>query len=550
MIRTIIQRLFQRSPLLRLLVIPLLFLFFVILGAGIARLATKAPVLTTLSPAIGEPGEVMVIQGRHFGKERLDGWIEIGGSRLTDSAYISWTDTVIMATLPPTVDDGLVYVANRFGKSAPLIFANKNNIPVAAQVNVNLGLPVIESLDIDKVQIGKQLVITGRNFGITRNKSLVLFSWQVDPALPVTAVSPSDQPNIACSDHDFDYALWSDQELRVQVPDGATSGNVCVQTDQGLSNALSVQVTGQCGTKKFPNRHTFVLSLEVDISGVSAAEGNMLFLRVPMPEETASQRGVQVTAVQPKPYMDNYRGNILHQLENLKSGRSETISHSFLLVNHGITTSINPALVQSYADVKSPLYLMYTAADPVVLSDNQEIILQAAKITGAERNPYLKAKLIYSWVSATIKPASGLKPDRSVLDALKTLSGDSYDRALLFCALARASGIPAIEDAGILVDARQNSEVHWWAEFYLENFGWVPVDPGLEDSGSTTWFGTIDSDHIAFSRGWTEQKPMTAKSKIVYKPHSFAFQPIWEESGGNIKGYTSFWADPKVTGVY
>ena len=149
-------------------------------------------------------------------------------------------------------------------------------------------------------------------------------------------------------------------------------------------------------------------------------------------------------------------------------------------------------------------------------------------------------------------------PDRMAVEALKTGSGDAYDMAILFCALARASGVPAIPVAGIVVDAERESRVHWWAEFYLEGFGWVPADPGLaqglpfrlRDDAREWYFGNLDASHIAFSRGWVDQKPMTSKGRIVYKPRSFAFQPVWEESGGNIKSYTSFWADPKVTGIY
>jgi len=343
------------------------------------------------------------------------------------------------------------------------------------------------------------------------------------------------------------------------VPDGACSGNVTVRTDRGTSNALPVKIASPCGTKHYTNRRTYVLSLDVDISGISASEGNMLFLRVPVPEETPSQRGVEVTASSPKPYMDNYRGTILHQLDNLKTGKNEKISHSFLLAAYETDTAINPDQVKPWQDTERPLYILNTSPDALIPSDDQDLILKAAAIAGKEKNPYLKARLIYDWLTANIRYAPNTNPDRSIKEALATKTGDAFDTALLFCTLARASGIPSIPVAGILVDADRNSRVHWWAEFYLEGFGWVPVDPGLgagmpgsfRGSDSRDWyFGNLDAYHIAFSRGWTDQKPMTPKSRIVYKPRSFAFQPVWEESGGNIRSYTSFWGEPKVTGVY
>jgi hypothetical protein len=555
MIRTFLLRFLQRSPAIRFLMVPVIFLLFTLLISGVTALINKKPVLESISPSIGESGEILVLQGKHFGDERGDNWIEIGGNRLSGTSFVQWTDTTVMTLLSPTVEDGLVYVVNRYGKSNPLIFANKKNIPVAARVDSELGLPEILSADTVKTEIGRRLVIYGKNFGLTKNESTVLFSWRIDPAIPALDINRTNELQVACSEHDFDYEFWSDIELRVRVPDGAASGNMYVKTDRGVSNPLSIQIVNQPGTKKYVNRHTYALSLQADITGVTASDGNMLFLRIPVPETTASQRDVEVTESTPKPYMDDYRGMILHQIENLKTGRNEKIAHSFLLTNYGVTTAVNPALVKPYADAKSPLYLMYTAADKIVPSDSGDIVLQSAAITGKETNPYLKAKLIYAWITSSIRLTAVENPDRPVADALREKSGDAYDMALLFCALARAAGIPSVPVAGIIVDGADKSRLHWWAEFYIESFGWVPIDPGLESEmkdgiPASAHFGNIDAAHIAFSRDYVDEKPMSAKSRIVYRPRSFAFQPIWEESSGNIKSYTSFWGEPKATGVY
>lgn len=559
MIRTIFARLFKQSSILRFLVIPAVFLSVAGLIGGLALLTQRKPVLASVTPSIGEPGEVIVLKGKHFGNERGDGWVEIGGDRLSGSAFIDWTDTTIMAMLPPTVEDGLVYVHRHTGRSNPLIFANRSSIPIAAKTGSDLGGPEIESFSAATAEIGKTLTIRGKNFGIARNNASVLFTWQTDPSIPLsTGAAKTDQTHIACADHDFDYESWSDQEIRVRVPDGASSGAVFIQTDHGASNALPVQIVNQPGTKRYVNRRTYVLALQIDISSVSASEGNMLFVHVPMPLETASQRGVEITASSPEPYMNQRRGTILHQLENLKTGKNESITHSFLLTNYGVATRVDADRVQPYSDTRSPLYLMYTNPDRIVPSDNADIAFLAAEITGKEKNPWRKARLIYDWIAANITGETVPSPDRPVTEALTSRKGDAYDAAILFCAIARASGVPAIPVAGILVDSQQNSRIHWWAEFYLESFGWIPLDPGIgagmvaapEQAAPGWYFGNLDANHIAFSRGWTDQKPMTPKSRIVYKPRSFAFQPVWEESGGNIRSYASFWGTPRVTGVY
>lgn len=559
MMHPVLAKLLKSSPLFRFLLMPLAFAVFVGSIVLVTRIARKNPELELLEPAIGRPGEVILIHGKHFGNNRGDSWVEISGDRLSANAILEWEQNLIMVLLPETVQDGLVYVATGAGKSNPLIFANKSNIPTRNMARTMVSLPHITGFNTPRGETGKQLVIHGRNFGLSREDSRVLFTWQIDPALPLSPQDRISQSTIACSETGFEYEFWSDQEIRVRIPDGAASGNVYIQTTHGLSNGEAVQIINQPGRKKFTEQRTYTVSVNVDVTDVSAEEGNMLLLRIPRPVSAASQRNIEITRSEPAPYLENYRGTILHQFENLRPGRTVSASHTFLVTVYGVETDIVATQVRPYSDTDSPVYLMYTASDPVVPSNNPDILALADTIIGNEKNPYRRAKLIYDWITGTIAWKEYEDPNRDVLDALKTKSGAAWDMALLFTALARASGIPALPVAGIVVDADRESRVHWWAEFYLENFGWVPVDPamGLAKPVATPaenqrewYFGNMDPYRIAFSRGWIDQKPMTQRSRVVHRPRSYAFQPIWEESGGKIDRYTSFWGDPHVTGVY
>lgn len=64
------------------------------------------------------------------------------------------------------------------------------------------------------------------------------------------------------------------------------------------------------------------------------------------------------------------------------------------------------------------------------------------------------------------------------------------------------------------------------------------------------YFGNLDSQHIAFSRGWNEVKQSLINSKVVYRPKSYALQSIWEESSSGNINYSSLWNDPIVLGIY
>jgi hypothetical protein len=551
MFRQFAARVFQRSSAVRFLLIPAAFALFALVATLLVALTHRKPTIDSVSPSIASPGEIIVIEGKRFGDSKAHGWVEIAGDRISQNACIRWTDGVVMVVLPVTVGNGLVYVSNKNGKSNPCVFANRDNIPVAARVDYDTGLPIISELSETQAATGQPLTIRGKNFGITKGDSEVRFSWQTVTGIPVAASSDSTA-SIPCSERDFDYESWSDQELRVRVPDGATSGIVFVKTDRGASNHMQITVANEAGTKRYARKRTYLLSLGVDVTDVSASDGNMLFLRVPLPERYALQQNVEITASEPKPYMDDYKGTILHQIENLKTGKTEKVYHSFLVTNYSVETSVKPSLVKPWADAGSPLYLMYTAPDPIVPSGDPSVASAAKAIVKEEKNPYLGSRLIYDWLVANMTWKKIDDPNRTALVSLAQKTGDSYDFAILFASLARASGIPALPVAGLLVDGELGSRVHWWAEFYVEKFGWIPVDPGLaaETREFDAHFGKLGVDHVAFSRGWVEQRAMTQKSRIVHRTRSYAFQPIWEESGGNIKGYASFWSDPKVLGIY
>lgn len=550
MISETLKNLFLRSSLFRFVLLPATFVVFSVTFTLIYQAFHKNPYIESVSPAIAEPGDVIVIRGRHFGPEMGDSYVEIGGDRLSMNAFLSWTDTLIMATVPFTVQDGLVHVKTGSGKSNPVLFANKNNIPVFARSHSDPGTPVLTSFDTDRAEIGKRLTITGRNFGLSRSNSTVNFVWQTDPSGALDWRTPAELTSISCSEHDFDYEFWSDQEIRVRVPDGARSGQVFVKTERGISNTLNLNIVNQPGVKKYTDRRTYLISAGADFSGIeTTTTENTMYVRMPIPDTTASQRNIEVTASTPVPFMNNYRGTILHQFENLVPDKKYTISHNFVLTVFGTETSINAAQVRQYSDTTSPLYTLYTMPDPLVPSDNEEIVKRMNTIVGREKNPWRKAELIFTWLTTTIEKGSPERPNRSVQEALLIKSGDDYDMAILFTAMARSAGIPAVPVSGILIDSSRVSRVHWWAEIYIESFGWVPVDPGL-GRDDRKYFGSIDANRVIFSRGWTDQKPMMPNSKTVYIPRSWAFMPIWEEAAGSIKAYTSFWSVPRVTGIY
>jgi transglutaminase-like putative cysteine protease len=86
----------------------------------------------------------------------------------------------------------------------------------------------------------------------------------------------------------------------------------------------------------------------------------------------------------------------------------------------------------------------------------------------------------------------------SVLDLLQDRHGDCTEHALLFTTLARASGIPARDVAGLvyLGDQAQAFGGHAWNEVLLDG-RWVPVDPSWGETD-------VNATHIRFGSGTNE----------------------------------------------
>lgn len=113
---------------------------------------------------------------------------------------------------------------------------------------------------------------------------------------------------------------------------------------------------------------------------------------------------------------------------------------------------------------------------------------------GEERNPLLRARQIFAFVDREIRYAAeeeyAIIPSFSE-KALRSRKGDCGIQGTLFITMCRAAGIPARWQSGFQTKPGQIN-MHDWAEFYVEPWGWLPADPsyGLQksDDPRVKWF--------------------------------------------------------------
>jgi hypothetical protein len=143
----------------------------------------------------------------------------------------------------------------------------------------------------------------------------------------------------------------------------------------------------------------------------------------------------------------------------------------------------------------SSLYLAYTQPETLIESSSQEINSIVQSIVGNESNIHEKIYKIYDFVVKYLK-YQAQEEEKGALWALKNGVGDCSEYSYLFVALCRAAGIPARVQAGFAFHSEKEvvEDGHMWAEYYLENYGWIPVD--------AAWrlFDTMDYLHFSSLR--------------------------------------------------
>jgi transglutaminase-like putative cysteine protease len=123
-------------------------------------------------------------------------------------------------------------------------------------------------------------------------------------------------------------------------------------------------------------------------------------------------------------------------------------------------------------------------------SDEEEIVRQALKIIGDNREPVSCAGKIMEWVYRNLEKRPVVNVP-SALEVIRAKAGDCNEHATLLTALLRAVGIPARICVG-LVYSRDKFFYHAWNEVYVGE--WITMDATLNQMPA-------DVSHVRLMRG-------------------------------------------------
>ena len=134
----------------------------------------------------------------------------------------------------------------------------------------------------------------------------------------------------------------------------------------------------------------------------------------------------------------------------------------------------------------------------------------SAEQTRGIQDPMAKARAIYDYVIATMrydKSGTGWGNGDAIW-ACTAKRGNCTDFHSLFIGMMRAAGIPARFEIGFPLPAEQHAGTipgyHCWAEFYVERYGWIPVDASeawKHPEKKNYFFGAHDDNRVQFTLG-------------------------------------------------
>ena len=215
-----------------------------------------------------------------------------------------------------------------------------------------------------------------------------------------------------------------------------------------------------------------------------------LKLWFPIPIVIGPQKNVTVLSITPTTYVkgapsiDRDIGLIYMEVPLDQLTQDLTIVIQFTFDHYEQWFQVDPEGVGEY-DRQSDLYRQYTTSFGNTLVTD-EIRATAQTVVGNETNPWRAAKKLYDYILATVTysymPHLALWPrgEPESVYVHRNHFGDCAAQSIYFSALCRAVGIPARTTGGWQLFTGNFGD-HFWAEFYLPNYGWIPVDPTFAD---------------------------------------------------------------------
>ena len=225
---------------------------------------------------------------------------------------------------------------------------------------------------------------------------------------------------------------------------------------------------------------------------------NSINAYIPTPSVWDSQKNVQLNGYTSGGVLngDNLNNKYISYDKEDMSGSNLSMAENFSFTCYEIVTDLNIENILPY-DKNSSIYKLYTKDEFQIETNYFRPITPA--IIGGETNVIKQARAIYDYVISNMSyvPQGDLGGAKF---AYENKGGECDEYSALFVAMARSIGIPARPVLGLWAEPSYGN-LHVWAEFYLQDIGWVPVDPTIgQGSNKDYYFGNLDNKRLIMSK--------------------------------------------------
>ncbi len=288
---------------------------------------------------------------------------------------------------------------------------------------------------------------------------------------------------------------------------------------------------------------TFEFTYEVHVPGNPAPGASHLWIPVPPSDAYQEIRDLRIESpVSYKLERDPEYGNqfAVFTPRGAPSAAGYEVKLRFTVMRREHRVALAGAKLENATAPKpDPLLARYLKPDKLVPLDGVIADLSGEQTAGG-KTPLEKARRLYNYVVATMRyDKSGEGWGRGdAIWACTEKRGNCTDFHSLFIGMMRVAGIPARFETGFpLPEGKTEGEVpgyHCWAEFYINELGWVPVDASeawKNPPKKDYFFGAHDVNRVFFTYG----RDIRLSEDQKGEPLNYFIYPYAEANGQPVK---------------
>ena len=308
------------------------------------------------------------------------------------------------------------------------------------------------------------------------------------------------------------------------------------------------------GSEVVPMRHRVRYVLTIAANAPQMKAGAMVRVWLPFPQEYLRQRDVKLIGSPPvykviapsassEPPTDGAaQRTVYFEQAVVDPAKPMRFEETFEFTSSAYYPSVEDARARPIPAKWGGAYLMER---PPHIRFSPQLRETVAKIIGTETNPLAKARRIFHYIAANMSYCA--EEEYSTIPSLSEKAfasrrGDCGVQSMLFITMCRLAGVPARWQSG-WETKRVDLNMHDWAEFYVEPWGWLPADPsyGLRQSDDPRvrefYFGHQDSYRMIVNRDYGAALT-PPKSSLRSEPLDFQRGEV-EVNGNNL--YFPWW---------